>query len=215
MMTIKPVLYIELIDYGLWRLLNSNNPKFKIIKDNSKYIFATFVKREVKAFLKECLTEYINERFKADRNNRVMIFDTCSAYSSGLNDLYLSRVSKRKQTIINNKIAIKYFLRERYIKLPEEQISKIFDKIFDEWFKKSEFPNIYFVRCNSLPAKEAVKQAKDVLKGALLDLDEHRINSKFLIDMNDFIYSRLKNVIYPINTDFQHYIERLIFPHAK
>lgn len=213
MIKIKPVLYIDLIDYGLKQLLNADNKKFKIVKDNSKYIFATFVKKEVKQFLTDTLTQYINETYKTDRNNRIMIFDTCPAYMSGLNDLYLHRISKRKQVIINNKIRIKYFLKERYIKLPEEKLAKIFDNIFDQWFKKSPFNNIYFVRCNTLSAVEAIRQAKLVLKSILLDLDNSHKTNRCLVDINDFIYSRLKNVIYPNNLDFQHYIERLIFTH--
>lgn len=216
MMQITPVLYLEIVDYAIRELLNSNNKQFKLEKENTKYRFVTFSEKSVERFLKKYMLAYINENFNVDRNNKVIIFDTCPVYNNEANELYLGKVSKRKQRIVESNTPVKYFINERYIKMPDDKLAILFDKIFDGWFKKSPVENIYFVRCNTLPAKEAINQAKVILKSALIDRkDKQKSKRIFVRDINDFIYSRIKVVpTYKQNIEYQTYLERLIFPHV-
>lgn len=215
-MQITPILYLEIVDYALTMLLNSKSKKFSLKKDNTKYRFVTFSEKAVEAFLRKHMLSYIQKNFgSVDRNNKVIIFDTCPAYSNEANELYLGKVSKRKQKLVRTNTPVKYFLGERYIKLPDEKLAILFDRIFDSWFKHSPVDNIYFVRCNTLPAKEAVNQAKTVLKSAMLNTDKAKNKKLFARDINDFIYSRNVRPIYKQNIEYQTYIERLIFPHVS
>jgi hypothetical protein len=209
-MKIKPILYQELV-YTVYKSLLNEETIFPIIKQNNKYILAKFNKNKIKQYIKTMIQDILQGHSrKLGYREYIIIIDTCKASQNELCELYLSRLSDKKRAIITEQTDIKYFLRDRTVRIPEEAIAKIFDEIFNYYFRKSEYSNIYFVRATNLPAYEVYNQLKEEFGNIITDI-EYSDEIKHIKDINWFIWHRLKNVKYTKSKELTQYIKKIFF----
>lgn len=209
-MKIKPI-YYQTIVYQVYKSLLNEETIFPIVKQANKYVLAKFNKNKVKQYIQEMIQDILQDHSRTlGHREYIIILDTCKASQNELCDFYLSRLSDKKRAIITEQTDIKYFLRDRTLRIPEEQLAKIFDDIFNKYFRKSLFTNIYFVRANNLPAYEIYNQLKDEFGNIITDIT-YSDEIKHVKDINWFIWHRLKNVKYAKNKELIQYMKKLFF----
>lgn len=209
-MTIKPILYQELV-YNVYKSLLNEETIFPIIKQENKYVLAKLNKNKIKQYIKNTVMDILQEHSGTlGQRDYIVVIDTCKASQNELCDFYLSRLSDKKRSIIKEQTNIKYFLRDRTIRLPEEIIAKLFDDIFNTYFKKPTIRNVYFIRATNLPAYEVYNQLKEEFGNIISDItySDEIIHIK---DINWFLWHRIKNVHFSKNTDLIQYIKKLFF----
>lgn len=216
MIKILSLSYKHLVTHAYKALFFSEDAPFTFSKQYNKYrLTYRFPKKKFYKLASTDIVNYLTELSNKYIDHKILVLDTCYIGDNYLSDIYGNQISDSKKKILDSEPNVKYYFTDRSIRLPENQIADIFDAIFNKWFENSSIKNIYFVRCKTLPFKEALSQAKYLFKG--IEFNEiNESDDTILGDLNDVIYSSILKKLnnpYPKNQEFQNFIEKLIFPY--
>lgn len=202
-------------------LFCSEYAPFTFSKQHNKYRLSyRFPEKKFTKLAKSVISDWA-KGLKSESDKTVFIVvDTCKIQDNYLADLYFNTLSDAKKKIFSMNAPVKYFFTDRSVRLPEDKIAEVFDHIFDEWFSEPKEDNLVFVRCSNLPCHASVTQIHSAFKGILNNNLQARINradlqASLVKDLNEVIYSQVKDKEYPQNIEMVQYLEKMIFPYER
>lgn len=179
-MNVGIIPYSYIVSEVMRKHIEDNKNSF--IKDNNIYRLATSIKtNKVNTLISDNVASIISKMHQ----DVIYIVGECYHYNNWRVPLEYNLVLPDNKVYLDNKLPIKYILKEQDIKFDELKINHIFDTYFNKNFKKST-KYLKFIKHKNLSEQDILYVFKKMFSSKILNIikNEHPI----ILNVNDLIF---------------------------
>lgn len=179
-MNVGIIPYSHIVSDVIRQYIEDNKNSF--IKEDDVYRLATSIKtNKVNTLICDSVTSIISKMHQ----DVIYIVGECYHYNNWRVPLEYNLITPDNKVYLDNKLPIKYILKEHDIKLDELKFNYIFDTYFNKNFKKST-KSLKYIKHRSLSEHDILYVFKKMFSSNILNIIKNEHPS--ILNVNDLIF---------------------------